>query len=148
MKRLIIFVALTLLLVWNLSVQQAYAKITRDEEKVSFTMSEDVKGFFMADDTNSNYYPTRLGYRFTIFDAVGCTLNIKLQRITLDGYRVTLSEKEFKGNHFDFSARDMVSGTPNRNHYLEIIKKPGCGDVKIKGVYGFEHDEPDDYSFD
>ncbi|CBI42975.1 YoaW1 [Bacillus amyloliquefaciens DSM 7] len=33
----------------------------------------------MADDTNERYWPTKLGYRFTIFNAEGCTLNVKLQ---------------------------------------------------------------------
>ncbi|AEK88825.1 biofilm-forming protein [Bacillus amyloliquefaciens] len=42
-------------------------------------MTENEAGFFMADDTNERYWPTKLGYRFTIFNAEGCTLNVKLQ---------------------------------------------------------------------
>ncbi|WGD59832.1 hypothetical protein P5660_15315 [Bacillus velezensis] len=73
----------------------------------------------------------------------GCTLNIKLQRITLAGYDFTLSEKNFTDNHLNLSAADKVNGDANRNHYLLITKGAGCGDVWIKGFYGFEHDEPD-----
>ena len=64
----------------------------------------------MADSTNVNYYPTWLYYKLTIFNAEGCTLNIKLQRITLTGHAVTLSEKEYTGNHLHLSAADKVSG--------------------------------------
>ncbi|WP_412676320.1 hypothetical protein [Bacillus licheniformis] len=141
MKKLLACTLLTLLLVLNFNVQNSMAKITRDQTKVSFTMTEDNTGFFMSDDTNPNYYPTWLYYRFTIFNAEECTLNIKLQRITLAGDHRTLSEKEFTGNHFDFSATDKVAGTPFRHHYLDITKvSDGCGDVKIKGFYGFEHE--------
>lgn len=144
MKRLLACTVLTFLLALNFNVQDAMAKITKEQTKVSFTMTEDTIGFFMADSNNPNYYPTWPYYRFTIFNAEGCTLNIKLQRITITNRYFTLSEKEFTGNHFDFSATDKVAGTPNRNHYLEITKvSDGCGDVKIKGFYGFEHEEPD-----
>ncbi|QEK98607.1 hypothetical protein EXD81_17010 [Bacillus amyloliquefaciens] len=68
---------------------------------------------------------------------------LKLQRITLAGYDFTLSEKNFTGNHLNLSAADKVNGDANRNHYLLITKGAGCGDVWIKGFYGFEHDEPD-----
>ncbi|KKB71660.1 MULTISPECIES: hypothetical protein [Bacillus] len=144
MKKLLAYTVLTLLLVLNFNVQDSMAKITKDQRKISFAMTEDNTGFFMSDDTNPNYYPTWLYYRFTIFNAEGCTLNIKLQRITLGNDYYTLSEKEFTGNHFDFSAADKVAGTPFRNHYLDITKvSDGCKDVKIKGFYGFEHEEPD-----
>ncbi|MDH5839825.1 hypothetical protein [Bacillus velezensis] len=43
----------------------------------------------------------------------------------------------------NLSAADKVNGDANRNHYLLITKGAGCGDVWIKGFYGFEHDEPD-----
>ncbi|MED1741114.1 hypothetical protein P4U97_16630 [Bacillus swezeyi] len=144
MKKMMVMLAFVLLAAWNLNAQHTLAKITKDETKVSFTMTEDNKGFFMADGTNSKYYPTWPYYKFTIFDAEGCTLNIKLQRITLSGNAITLSEKEFTGNHLNLSAADKVSGTPYRNHYLDITKVSGCGDVIIKGFYGFEHEVPDD----
>ncbi|MEC1021917.1 hypothetical protein P9B97_11180 [Bacillus paralicheniformis] len=143
MKKFLACIVLTLLLMLNLNVQQTLAKITKDEKKESFIMAEENKGFFMADDTNPNYYPTWLYYKFTIFNAEGCTLNIKLQRISLGGNHYTLSEKEFTGNHLNLSAADKVAGTPFRNHYLEITKVSGCGDVILKGFYGFEHEEPD-----
>lgn len=73
--------------------------------------------------------PTKLGYRFTIYNADGCTLNIKLQRITLAGYDFTLSEKNFTDNHLNLSAADKVNGDANRNHYLLITKGAGHGDV-------------------
>ncbi|AIC98337.1 YoaW protein [Bacillus subtilis subsp. subtilis str. OH 131.1] len=38
----------------------------------------------------------------------------------------------------DYSAADRVEGDQ-----LEITKSPGCGDVWIKGIYGFEHEERD-----
>lgn len=145
MKKLFACTVLTLLLALNFNVQDSMAKITKEQTKVSFTMTEDNKGFLMGDDNNRNNYPTWLFYRFTIFNAEGCTLNIKLQRITLGGDLLTFSEKEFTGNHFDFSATDKVEGHPSRNHYLNITKVSGCGDVKIKGFYGFEHKEPDWY---
>ncbi|RAP10685.1 hypothetical protein HS3_01104 [Bacillus subtilis] len=40
-----------------------------------------------------------------------------------------------------------MEGDPYKNHSLVIEKNPGCGDVKIKGKYGIDHDEPDDYPF-
>ncbi|MCY8008686.1 hypothetical protein MOJ76_10250 [Bacillus haynesii] len=40
-------------------------------------------------------------------------------------------------------AADKVSGTPYRNHFLNITKVSGCGDVGITGFYGFEHQMPD-----
>ncbi|MDI5789189.1 hypothetical protein PO124_14410 [Bacillus licheniformis] len=61
------------------------------------------------------------------FNAEGCTLNIKLQRITLTGHAVTLSEKEYTGNHLHLSAADKVSGSPHRNHFLDITKCRGAG---------------------
>ncbi|XAZ10836.1 hypothetical protein HUS59_10895 [Bacillus velezensis] len=143
MKKLGLSIAVVFL-TWCLSSGIVSAKITKDEHKVSFKMTENEAGFFMADDTNLEYWPTKLGYRFTIYNAEGCTLNFKLQRITLAGYDFTLSEKNFTGNQLNLSATDKVEGDANRNHYLSITKGTGCGDVWIKGFYGFEHDEPDD----
>ncbi|WP_437131426.1 hypothetical protein [Bacillus atrophaeus] len=137
-------IIVAVLLTWCLSSGSVSAKITKDEHKVSFKMTENETGFFMADNTNERYWPTKLGYRFTIYNAEGCTLNFKLQRITLAGYDFTLSEKNFTGNHLDLSAIDKVDGDANRNHYLKITKVSGCGDVWIKGFYGFEHDELDE----
>ncbi|KAF6604441.1 MULTISPECIES: hypothetical protein [Bacillus] len=44
----------------------------------------------------------------------------------------------------NLSSTDKVDGDANRNHYLSITKGAGYGDVRIKGFYGFEHDEPDE----
>lgn len=48
MKKLLACTVLTLLLVLNFNVQNSMAKITRDQTKVSFTMTEDNTGFFMS----------------------------------------------------------------------------------------------------
>ncbi|KXZ18114.1 hypothetical protein AXI59_16930 [Bacillus nakamurai] len=144
MKKIVLSAA-AVVLVWILSIGDVSAKITKDEQKVSIQMTENETGFFMSDDTNLHYWPTKLGYRFTIYNAEGCTLNFKLQRITLAGFAFTLSEKNFTDNHLNLSAADQVKADANRNHFLEITKGAGCGDVWIKGFYGFEHDEPDEW---
>ena len=142
MKKIIFLMVFSIITAFGFHIQPADAAVTKDEKKTTRTMTEDSVGFFMADSTNVNYYPTWLYYKFTIFNAEGCTLNIKLQRITLTGHAITLSEKEFTGNHLHLSAADKVSGTPNRNHFLDVTKVTGCGDVGITGFYGFEHQMP------
>ncbi|MCJ2145798.1 hypothetical protein ABE057_15765 [Bacillus paralicheniformis] len=143
MKKILFLILFSIMMAFSFHIQPADAAVTKDEKKTTMTMTEDQVGFFMADSTNVNYYPTWLYYKFTIFNAEGCTLNIKLQRITLTGHAITLSEKEFTGNHLHLSAADKVSGTPHRNHFLDITKVSGCGDVGITGFYGFEHQVPD-----
>ncbi|UQE80437.1 hypothetical protein EFK13_07675 [Bacillus cabrialesii] len=76
-------------------------------------------------------------------NAEGCTVNMKLQRITLGGDYITLSEREFTGNHYDYSAAEDIPGTKLRNHYLAITKESGCRDVNIEGFYGAEYEETD-----
>ncbi|KFI01413.1 hypothetical protein P8879_02115 [Bacillus spizizenii] len=147
MKKLIVLTLVCFGLISGFNVQSADAKITTESTKVSFTMTEETKGFSMADYNNWHYHPTELWYKFTIFDAEGCTLKMTIYRITLGGWEFPRSVKEFTGNHFDFSATDRVEGDPYKNHSLMIEKNAGCGDVKIKGKYGIDHDEPDDYPF-
>ncbi|MDO3659631.1 hypothetical protein [Bacillus sp. C28GYM-DRY-1] len=147
MKRLIILTLICFGLISGFDINSAAARITTEYKKVSYTMTEESTGFSMADYDNWNYYPTWLWYKFTIFNAEGCTLTMTINRITLSGWVFPRSVKEFTGNHFDFTATDRVAGDPYKNHSLEITKNPGCGDVKIKGTYGFDHEEPDDYPF-
>ncbi|WP_227014225.1 hypothetical protein [Bacillus amyloliquefaciens] len=44
-----------------LGIGAVSAKMTKDKHKVSFKMTENEAGFFMADDTNERYWPTKLG---------------------------------------------------------------------------------------
>jgi len=93
MKKNLFLMLFSIMMACSFHIQPADATVTKDEKKTTMTMTEDQVGFFMADSTNVNYYPTWLYYKFTIFNAEGCTLNIKLQRITLTGHAITLSEK-------------------------------------------------------
>ncbi|MEG7378585.1 hypothetical protein V5785_04445 [Bacillus subtilis] len=140
MKKLLVCMLLCLAL--SLNVQTTIALAAKDETKVSFIMTKDQTGFFIANHNNP-YDPGWLYYRFTILNAEGCTLTMKLQRMTLGGDFITISEKEFTGNHFDYSAADYIPGTKLRNHYLDITKGSGCGNVSIEGYYGAEYEGTD-----
>ncbi|MGK9268822.1 hypothetical protein KXR56_19555 [Bacillus inaquosorum] len=135
------FTLILALFFMTISAGNASAAIVKNEEKVSFTMTENQKEFMMSDDSNPNRFPSQFGYRFTIFDAEGCTIHARLFRLSLSGNEITLSEKNFTGNHFDFSATDQTEAMPYKNHYLELTKDQGCGEVKVKGLYGYQFDE-------
>ncbi|MBV2197494.1 hypothetical protein KQR56_10620 [Bacillus velezensis] len=92
-------------------------------------MSEDSESFSMADYFDRNYDRTWLFYKFTISNAEGCTLNMKISRITLAGWVFPRSEKQFVGNYADYTATDRVEGDANRNHVLEITKNPGHAEM-------------------
>ncbi|MDO8224731.1 hypothetical protein [Bacillus cabrialesii] len=138
MKKFLVCILLCLAL--NLDVQYTIAMAAKDETKVSFIMTENQTGFFIPN-RNIPYDPGWLYYRFSILNTEGCTVNMKLERITLGGDYITLSEKEFFGNHYDYSAADDIPGTKLRNHYLAITKESGCRDVNIEGFYGAEYEE-------
>ncbi|AEP91065.1 YoaW [Bacillus subtilis subsp. subtilis str. RO-NN-1] len=142
MKKMLML-AFTFLLALTIHVGEASAVIVKDEEKVSFTMTENEKWFMKSDDLNSNHWTSHFGYRFTIFDTEGCAINARIMRMTLSGYEITVSEKNFSGDHFDFSATDRVETMPYKSHYLILTKDPDCGDVKVKGLYGFQFDQPE-----
>ncbi|ADM38037.1 putative biofilm forming exported protein [Bacillus spizizenii str. W23] len=92
----------------------------------------------MPNESNPNRYPSQCGYRFTIFDAERCTVHARIFRLSLSGYEITLSEKNFTGNHFDVSATDQAEAMLFKNHYLELTKDQDCGEVKVKGLYGYQ----------
>lgn len=145
MKKLIVLTMICLGFMSSFSIPNAEAKLTLEYKNVNFHMSEDSESFSMADYFDRDYDRTWLFYKFTIRNAEGCTLNMKISRITLAGWVFPRSEKEFTGNYLDYTATDRVEGDANRNHVLEITKNPYCGDVWINGIYGFEHEEPDEY---
>ncbi|MEC2198632.1 hypothetical protein V7174_09410 [Bacillus subtilis] len=145
MKKLIVLTLICLGFMSSYSISNAEAKLTLEYKNVNFHMSEDSESFSMADYFDRNYDRTWLFYKFTIRNAEGCTLNMKISRITLAGWVFPRSVKEFTGNYLDYTATDRVEGDANRNHVLEITKNPSCGDVWINGIYGFEHEEPDEY---
>ncbi|KXJ35296.1 hypothetical protein AX282_06110 [Bacillus spizizenii] len=142
MKKILVL-AFILLLVLTYNVGKASAVIVKDEEKVSFTMTKNEKWFEKSDDLNPNNWRSHFGYRFTIFETEGCTVNAKIMRMSLSGYEITVSEKSFSGDHFDFSATDQVETMPWKRHYLILTKDPSCGEVKIKGLYGFQFYDPE-----
>ncbi|MDA1474910.1 hypothetical protein [Bacillus changyiensis] len=142
MKKILICILLTLLLSLNVNVKYTMAKMKKDKTKVNFTMTENHTHFFIKNHNNP-YYPTWLYYRFTISNVKGCTIHFQLQRITLTGDYITISQKKYTGHSFDLSVADQVPGTKLRNHYLHITKVSGCGDLGIKGVYGSQSEEPD-----
>ncbi|MCY7781993.1 MULTISPECIES: hypothetical protein [unclassified Bacillus (in: firmicutes)] len=139
MKKL--FMLILALFFMTIDAGNASAAIVKNEEKVSFTMTENQKSFMMSDHSNPNWLQSQFGYRFTIFDAEGCTIHARIYRLSLSGYEIKLSEKSFTGNHFDFSATDQAEAMPYKNHYLELTKDQGCGEVKVKGLYGYQFDE-------
>lgn len=96
MKKMLML-AFTFLLAFTIHVGEASAVIVKDEEKVSFTMTENEKWFMKSDDLNSNHWTSHFGYRFTIFDTEGCTINARIMRMTLSGYEITVSEKTSQG---------------------------------------------------
>lgn len=53
--------------------------------------------------------------------------------------RIALTDRYFQG------ARKNSQGViwTVEGDQLAITKSPGCGDVWIKGIYGFEHEERD-----
>ncbi|MDU0153775.1 hypothetical protein [Bacillus cabrialesii] len=134
-KFLLLFLALFLV---TIHAGNASAAIVKNEEKVSFTMTESQKTFMMYDESNPNRFPSQFGYRFTIYDAEGCTIHARMFRMSLSGNEIMLSEKNFTGNHYDFSATDQAEAMPYKNHYLELTKDQGCGEVKVKGLYGYQ----------
>ncbi|WP_049628280.1 hypothetical protein [Bacillus sp. JFL15] len=145
MKKLIVLTLICIGFILSFNTPSAEAKLTLDYKNVNFHMSEDSESFSMADYFDRNYDRTWLFYKFTINNAEGCTLNMKISRITLAGWVFPRSEKQFVGNYADYTATDRVEGDANRNHVLEITKNPGCGDVWIKGIYGFEHEDSFDW---
>lgn len=92
MKKLDLSIA-EFFLIWCLSSGPVSAKITKDEHKVSFKMTENETGFFMADDTNLEYWQTKLGYRLTIYNADGWA---EWASILEDHYRQRLEYVEWK----------------------------------------------------
>ncbi|AUZ26675.1 hypothetical protein BSBH6_01546 [Bacillus subtilis] len=141
-KFLLLFLALFLV---TIHAGNASAAIVKNEEKVSFTMTENQKTFMMYDESNPNRFPSQFGYRFTIYDAEGCTIHARMFRMSLSGNEIMLSEKNFTGNHYDFSATDQAEAMPYKNHYLELTKDQGCGEVKVKGLYGYQFDNVYEY---
>ncbi|MEI1421649.1 hypothetical protein EFK13_10340 [Bacillus cabrialesii] len=141
-KFLLLFLALFLV---TIHAGNASAAIVKNEEKVSFTMTENQKTFMMYDESNPYRFPSQFGYRFTIYDAEECTIHARMFRMSLSGNEITLSEKNFTGNHYDFSATDQAEAMPYKNHYLELTKDPGCGEVKVKGLYGYQFDNLYEY---
>ncbi|KJJ42542.1 hypothetical protein UM89_06035, partial [Bacillus subtilis] len=89
-KFLLLFLALFLV---TIHAGNASAAIVKHEEKVSFTMTENQKTFMMYDESNPNRFPSQFGYRFTIYDAEGCTIHARMFRMSLSGNEITLSEK-------------------------------------------------------
>ncbi len=96
MKKMLML-AFIFLLALTIHIREASAVIVKDEEKVSFTMTENEKWFMKSDDLNPNHWMSYFGYRFTIFDTGGCTINARIMRMTLSGYEITVSEKTSQG---------------------------------------------------
>nr|WGE05678.1 hypothetical protein P5640_06085 [Bacillus subtilis] len=95
MKKLIVLTMICLGFMSSFSIPNAEAKLTLEYKNVNFHMSEDSESFSMADYFDRDYDRTWLFYKFTIRNAEGCTLNMKISRITLAGWVFTRSEKEF-----------------------------------------------------
>ncbi|QAR57099.1 hypothetical protein EBA29_02073 [Bacillus velezensis] len=120
MKKLIFLVVICIGFILSFNTPSAEAKLTLDYKNVNFHMSEDSESFSMADYFDRTYDRTWLFYKFTISNAEGCTLNMKISRITLAGWVFPRSEKQFVGNYADYTAADRVEGDANRNHVLKI----------------------------
>ncbi|KAF1272530.1 hypothetical protein BUE72_21015, partial [Bacillus amyloliquefaciens] len=83
MKKLIFLAVICIGFISCFTTPRAEAKLTLDYKNVNFHMSEDSESFSMADYFDRNYDRTWLFYKFTISNAEGCTLNMKISRITL-----------------------------------------------------------------
>ncbi|MGE6629810.1 biofilm-forming protein [Bacillus sp. NPDC077027] len=147
MKRLFAMLALSFIVVFGLNIEKVSAKVIYQEENVDFTMTEQEKILWIkGGQKNPDFYKSTFGYRFSILNAEGCTLKITLFRTSLSGTDFPSSIKEYTGNQYDLSATDRIESSGMyiyRPHGIEITKDEGCGDVEIKGVFGYQIQEPD-----
>ena len=80
MKKLIVLTLICVGFISCFTTPSAEAKLTLDYKNVNFHMAEDSESFSMADYFDRNYDRTWLFYKFTISNAEGCTLNMKISR--------------------------------------------------------------------
>lgn len=146
MKRKLVLFTLCFIAMFSLNMEKVAAKTIYRESEVHFTMTEQEKLLWISGGQNNPHlYPSTFGYRFSILNADGCTLKITLFRTALSGMDFPSSIKEYVGNQYDLSATDRIVSSGRyiyRPHGIEITKKEGCGDVEIKGVFGYQIKEP------
>ncbi|AME05127.1 hypothetical protein NNG64_08350 [Bacillus siamensis] len=125
-------------------VHSAEAATTGFGSKTSFIMEGDVKEFFIENPGAVSADDYLLGYKFTIVNNSSCNLNVKLQRMALNGNFYTLSSKSYSGSWLNLSAQDKKS-IDSYHKYRILIESSSnvCASVHIKGLYGVEY-----YHFD
>ncbi|MCP6683053.1 hypothetical protein [Bacillus nakamurai] len=142
MKKIRISIAVFLL--YFCGIQSVKAATTDFGLKTSFTLDGDAKGFYIDNPgavTADDYF---LGYKFTIMNNSSCGLNMKLQRMALNGNFYTLSSKNFSGSWLNLSAQDKKSIDPYHQYRILIESASNlCEPAHVKGFYGVGH-----YHFD
>ncbi|WP_416654248.1 hypothetical protein [Bacillus amyloliquefaciens] len=142
MKRCWICIAVFLLCFCG--IHSAKAAATEFGSKTSFTLEGSAKEFYIENPGAVSADDYFLGYKFTIMNNSSCGLNMKLQRMALNGNFYTLSSKSYSGSWLNLSAQDKKSIDPYHKYRILIESSSNiCEPVYIKGLYGVEY-----YHFD
>ncbi|MDR0125264.1 MULTISPECIES: biofilm-forming protein [Bacillus] len=147
MKRICVMMSLCFIVMFHFNIEKVAAKIIYREVEVDFIMTEQEKYLWISGGQNNpDQYPSTYGYQFSILNAEGCTLEVTLYRTSVSGTDFPSSVKEYVGNQYDLSATDRILSSGQyiyRPHGIKMTKKEGCGDVEIKGVFGYQIQAPD-----